>query len=511
MCGDYSFMEGDDVAFYKQMSIADQVLELSSIDESKQVKEARKKKYHQFGLHKNSLVSLTRVEVAVVPLLEISKCFLLFATLIRQATAKYPITFTSNEEVIRRYHEEEHWKTDRVRVMHDLVLQNSERTLSEYWNQSYGIGNNVSDNFYNSHQPGGKLSNIMRVAELTKTTRELQTTAGVPSGSGRASSRGSVYSPTYTGRSQGSDGRKNRQLLFPMGVAVAVGPPSPSTTQKQLSSNANNALSADSSCHQEQPAFDQITAARRSLMSQVMLSSNHHHANSSRGSSCYLTGGGAAATDTFSSTTADRSKSHTTTTTTTAYQHKQRSKASRDAVNHQRAPQPIDEAAAYPSTKHATRGNRDAEQELQPIPPQPTPPPPRVRPSTSSAAAAYVGSNRSLRSKLGRYDNRQRPFSAVGPSGAVEAAESDRKPGKQMSVNDHARGLHPSLNADTYSNSNSNNSSSRQERSFDAASNSKSILRQSRDFNALKSDDFVKVSIPLLLYMHMLVQRVIAN
>ena len=452
------------MAFYKQMSIADQVLELSSIDESKQVKEARKKKYHQFGLHKNSLVSLTRVEVAVVPLLEISKCFVLFVTLIRQATAKYPITFTSNEEVIRRYHEEEHWKTDRVRVMHDLVLQNNERTLREYWNQSYGIGNNVSDGFYNSHEPGYKVSNILRVAELTKATRGLQTRGDVPSGSGRPSTRGSVYSP--------------------------VG--SPSLNTQKLSSTAK-ALSASSSHHE--PAFDQITTVRRTLMSQVMLSSNH--ANSGRGS--YLSG--AAASDNFSSANADRSKLHTA-----AY--KQRNKASRDALPHQRT-QSIDDAADYTSTRHTIRGDRDAaEQEQQTVPalqPQQPIPPPRVRPSTAS----FVGSNRSLRSKLGRYD-RQRPYSAaVAPSGADESSSSsfaataaaaavteeqqqwsDRKHGKQLSV-------------DTYSNSNNSNS----RRGFDA-STSKSTLRQSRDFNALKSDDFVKVSIPLHILLHMMTRRV---
>lgn len=476
MCGDYSFMEGDDVAFYKQMSIADQVLELSSIGESKQVKEARKKKYHQFGLHKNSLVSLTRVEVAVVPLLEISKCFVLFVTLIRQATAKYPITFTSNEEVIRKYHEEEHWKTDRVQVMRDLVLQNNGRTLSEYWNQSYGIGNNVSDNFYKSHQPGGKVSNILRVAELMKTSRELQTTRDVvPSGSERAFSRGSIYSPAPTTGSQGSDGR-NRQQMFSVGQQMS----SPNFTQK-LSSNAN-ALSANS--HHE-PAFDQMTAVRRTLMSQVMLSSNQ--ANSSRGS-YHVTG--PVATDNFSSANTDRSKLHTT-----AY--KQRNKASRDADTHQRT-QPIDDVADYTSTKSSIRGNRDAEQEQQTMPAlQPRQPPPRVRPSTS-----YVGSNRNLRSRLSRHD-RQRPYSAVGPSGADDSSSSpfaaaaeeeeaeDWKPSKQLfagHATEEKQSPYPSLNVDTYS---------RQERGFDTVSSTSksSTLRQSRDFSALKSDDFVKVSI----------------
>lgn len=459
------------MAFYKQMSIADQVLELSSIGESKQVKEARKKKYHQFGLHKNSLVSLTRVEVAVVPLLEISKCFVLFVTLIRQATAKYPITFTSNEEVIRKYHEEEHWKTDRMQVMRDLVLQNNERTLSEYWNQSYGIGNNVSDNFYKSHQPGGKVSNILRVAELTNTARELQTTHdGVPSGSERAFSRGSIYSPVHTAGSQGSDGR-NRQQMF------SVGPSSPNFTQK-LSSTAN-VLSANS--HHE-PAFDQITTVRRTLMSQVMLSANQ--ANSSRGSH-HVTGPVTA--DNLSSANTDRSKLHTT-----AY--KQRNKVSRDAGTHQRT-QPIDDVAEYTSTKNSIRGNRDAEQEQQTMPAlQPRQPPPRVRPSTS-----YVGSNRSLRS---RHD-RQRPYSAVGPSGADDSSYSspfaaaaeeeaeDWKPSKQLFAGhgtEEKQSPYPSLNVETYS---------RQERGFETASSTSksSTLRQSRDFSALKSDDFVKVSI----------------
>jgi len=474
MCGDYSFMEGDDVAFYKQMSIADQVLELSSIGESKQVKEARKKKYHQFGLHKNSLVSLTRVEVAVVPLLEISKCFVLFVTLIRQATAKYPITFTSNEEVIRKYHEEEHWKTDRVQVMRNLVLQNNERTLSEYWNQSYGIGNNVSDKFYKSHQPGGKVSNILRVAELTKTARELQTTRddGVPSGSERAFSRGSIYSPTHTAGSLGSDGRNRQHML-------SLGPSSPNYFTQKLSSNAN-ALSANS--HHE-PVFDQMAAVRRTLMSQVMLSSNQ--ANSARGS-CHVTG--PVTTDNFSSANTDRSKLHST-----AY--KQRNKAFRDADTHQRT-QPIDDVADNTSTKSSIRGNRDAEQEQLTMPAfQPRQPPPRVRPSTS-----YVGSNRNLRSRLSRHD-RQRPYSAVDPSGgddfssspfaAAEEEEEDWKPSKQLFAGhgtEEKLSPYPSLHVDTHS---------RQERGFDTVSSTSksSSLRHSRDFSALKSDDFVKVSV----------------
>lgn len=153
LCGDFSFMDGEDHLWIEQMQEMDAQVTGSASD-SDRVRERRMRTYCRFDTHKNSLVAVSRVEVLLVPIHEVAKCIKLFQRLIRLATEKYPTAFIASEELVRQHYEAEKWQIDRKEVIKDIINEQEARQLSESWFQS--VHNNVADDWYVARQPGRK-------------------------------------------------------------------------------------------------------------------------------------------------------------------------------------------------------------------------------------------------------------------------------------------------------------------------------------------------------------------
>ena len=154
MCGDFSFMDGEDHLWLDRLDDQDELVAGTQKD-SAHIREHKLRKYCRFDRHKNSLVATTRVEIAVVPLREIAKCLKLFVKLIRLATEKYPDTFMASEELVRQHYEGEKWKVDRKDVIRSIAADKEARVLRESY--YYSVQNNVSDELYKANQPGAKM------------------------------------------------------------------------------------------------------------------------------------------------------------------------------------------------------------------------------------------------------------------------------------------------------------------------------------------------------------------
>lgn len=107
---DEKFLEEIGMASGKKKTTAIQSLLANDSERTEQIFEYRKRRYHRFLNHKNSLIATTRCEVIVVPINEIAKCLPLFRQLIQLANTKYPMIMINNEEVIRQYYHRKQWE-----------------------------------------------------------------------------------------------------------------------------------------------------------------------------------------------------------------------------------------------------------------------------------------------------------------------------------------------------------------------------------------------------------------
>lgn len=155
MCGDFSFMDGEDHLWLDRLEDQDELVAGSDKD-TQQIREHKIRKYSRFDKHKNTLRAQTRVEMAVVPIREIAKCIKLFIKLIRLATERYPDTFTASEELVRSHYEAEKWKVDRKDVIRAIAADKEEKILRESYFHS--TQNNISDYLYRTQQPGAKMA-----------------------------------------------------------------------------------------------------------------------------------------------------------------------------------------------------------------------------------------------------------------------------------------------------------------------------------------------------------------
>jgi len=155
MCGDFSFMDGEDHLWLDRLEDQDELIAGSDKD-TQQIREHKIRKYSRFDKHKNTLVAQTRVEMAVVPIREIAKCIKLFIKLIRLSTERYPDTFTASEELVRSHYEAEKWKVDRKDVIRAIAADKEEKILRESYFHS--TQNNISDCLYRTQQPGAKMA-----------------------------------------------------------------------------------------------------------------------------------------------------------------------------------------------------------------------------------------------------------------------------------------------------------------------------------------------------------------
>jgi hypothetical protein len=189
MCGDFSFMDGEDHLWIEQLQDEDH--KIAGVEEEKHVRDQRRRKYVRFDVHKNSLVAVSRVEVALVPINEIAKCMNLFVRLIKLATALYPAPFIASEELVRRHYEGEKWKAERGGVLKEIVQDREDRMLNECWYQA--IDSHVSDARYQSRKPGYRVAKLdQSLASATRssdrTGQETARSAGSAPGSRISSS-----------------------------------------------------------------------------------------------------------------------------------------------------------------------------------------------------------------------------------------------------------------------------------------------------------------------------------
>jgi hypothetical protein len=190
MCGDFSFMDGEDHLWIEQLQDEDH--KIAGVEEEKHVRDQRRRKYVRFDVHKNSLVAVSRVEVALVPINEIAKCMNLFVRLIRLATAMYPAPFIPSEELVRRHYEGEKWKAERGGVLKEIIQDREDRMLNECWYQA--VDSHSSDARYQSRKPGyrvGKLDqSLASAARSSNSSRAGQETSrsGVRAAGSKASS-----------------------------------------------------------------------------------------------------------------------------------------------------------------------------------------------------------------------------------------------------------------------------------------------------------------------------------
>ena len=127
-----------------------------SSEESDTVRAHRKKKYCRFERHKNSLIARTRVEIVTVPIFEIAKSIDLLYNLLKIATVKYPLTFTSSEDIVRKYYTELRWKIDRKKVMRTVAEEKISQALNQHMEPN--PFNNLHVDLYNARKARIKAS-----------------------------------------------------------------------------------------------------------------------------------------------------------------------------------------------------------------------------------------------------------------------------------------------------------------------------------------------------------------
>lgn len=204
LCGDFSFMDGEDHLWIEQMQEMDAQV-TGSAAESDRVRERRMRRYCRFDTHKNSLVAVSRVEVVAVPMAEVAKCTKLFQRLIRLSTERYPAAFIASEELVRQHYESEKWKADRKDVIKDIVSEKEARQLNENWYTS--VNNNVADNWYVARKPGGTTtkSTLQMVLEAAAFTSPYQ---AISAGGAMSVGTGESERTREQGSSKSSAGRE---------------------------------------------------------------------------------------------------------------------------------------------------------------------------------------------------------------------------------------------------------------------------------------------------------------
>jgi CRP-like cAMP-binding protein len=167
MCGDFSFMDGEDHLWLEKMQGRDEKV-TRTVEDSERMKEHRRQKYVRFETHKNSLVAVSRAEVALVPIAEIAKCMKLFVRLIKLATELYPAPFVGDEDLVRRHYEEVKWQAERGEVLRQVIQDREDRMLNEQYHQD--IASNVSDAVYRHHVPGYRVGKLQASLESAAAT-----------------------------------------------------------------------------------------------------------------------------------------------------------------------------------------------------------------------------------------------------------------------------------------------------------------------------------------------------
>jgi CRP-like cAMP-binding protein len=167
MCGDFSFMDGEDHLWLEKMQGRDEKV-TRTVEDSERMKEHRRQKYVRFETHKNALVAVSRAEVALVPIAEIAKCMKLFVRLIKLATELYPAPFVGDEDLVRRHYEEVKWQAERGEVLRQVIQDREDRMLNEQYHQD--IASNVSDAVYRHHVPGYRVGKLQASLESAAAT-----------------------------------------------------------------------------------------------------------------------------------------------------------------------------------------------------------------------------------------------------------------------------------------------------------------------------------------------------
>ena len=137
MCGDFSFMDGEDHLYTEQMQEGDDQMRalLSHEHANSAINKYRLEKYNRFEKHKNALVAISRVEVILIPIKEIAHCMKLFIRLLKLSTELYPKLFVSNSALVRQHYEGVRWAQQRGRVLQEVAKDRESNTLREAWAQ----------------------------------------------------------------------------------------------------------------------------------------------------------------------------------------------------------------------------------------------------------------------------------------------------------------------------------------------------------------------------------------
>lgn len=151
--GDFSFMDGED----KDWAVRNRAAHLEQghlqeeIDETQGYESQRNDAYrllfaakirnrelvrNRYGVHKNTLIATTRAEVCVIPLSAIGDCQNAFKGLLRVTAGKYRLTLYSDEDLIRRYHENRIWGLQKTKIISKTLglgtkLQDQKETSSQ--------------------------------------------------------------------------------------------------------------------------------------------------------------------------------------------------------------------------------------------------------------------------------------------------------------------------------------------------------------------------------------------
>ncbi len=149
LSNDFSFMDSEDASiisrieaqdekFLEEIGIANngekessqQTILNNNTERNEQIFEYRKRRYHRFLTHQNTLIATTRCEILVVPISEIAKCLPLFRKLIQLANLKYPMILVDNEEVIRQYYHRKQWEdNDKTNILEKVSKEKVSKRL----------------------------------------------------------------------------------------------------------------------------------------------------------------------------------------------------------------------------------------------------------------------------------------------------------------------------------------------------------------------------------------------
>lgn len=153
LSNDFSFMDSDDSAVFQRIEYQDHQFLNITKDESDKVFEHRKRKYHRFFLHRNTLIATTRCEVCVIPIHEIAKCIPLFNGLVQLANLKYTAIMISNEEVIKSYYEKKQWQEhDRFECLDGIQREIQSRCLVSHPAAAISMKDDAASKKRFSHQ-----------------------------------------------------------------------------------------------------------------------------------------------------------------------------------------------------------------------------------------------------------------------------------------------------------------------------------------------------------------------